>query len=173
MRRVLRRLLLTGIALALAAPAFAQPATPLGTFTPAGSPSAGPGYGREKQRPSNGGDALQAPMTMEGGLQIGKTTAGGSLLTFAKAFSCAIDPASLGATPGAITTIRCAQTGLRAGDFVLCRLPVATTGGTGVVLRGFTPGTDYVDIELVSVSASFTDLPATTVACLAVGTSAR
>ena len=78
MRRVLRRLLLTGIALALAS-TFAQPATPSDVH-PRRIAERGPWLRpREAAVQSSSGDALQAPMTMEGGLRSRKTTAGGSL----------------------------------------------------------------------------------------------
>lgn len=174
MKRQFTRWLLTIAALSLAAPAFAlndTPApTPAGTSTPAASPAAAAGKPREQQRPSNGNDVFQGPDTFEGGVQVGKTSDGGSLLTFMKGFTCTVNPVAM-TLPGQTTTVGCAAPGARTGDFVSCRMGVGNA--SGAIIHGVSAATDVVSIEFVALSDQFADLAALTLSCVVVGTTAR
>lgn len=132
----------------LALPAYAQTPTPVTAATA----SADEGQVRNRQRPSNGGDALQNPMTFEGGAQIGTTAAGASLYTFSKRGTCLVDPsASLG--DGAETIVSCAATGAAAGDLVLGAI-ATTSDVSDVYIKRATAFTDSVQFSIGSYTAA-------------------
>lgn len=162
----MKRVLLAGLLVLLAVPAFAQtPATPAGTSTPAATASPDASEDREAQSPAVGGFAYEKAVTFDGGAQIGKEADGASLLTFVKRVKLTVNPVAIVAG-GGTTLIRGAATGAVAGDFAACSLPIASA--SGVVIKSVATGTDTIDVELVGLHNGFLDAGAIDIQCLVV-----
>lgn len=157
--------LLVGVALlALATPAGAADlATPTATAalaTPAATASPDASQRVDTQSKRIGGERVERADTFEGGLQIGTTAAGASLLTFAKRGKCTLNLPSIAAVPtpaptpatsfGMVPTVvkvSCTATGVATGDLVLhAGLDTMDTGTT-----------NYEALRLARCKATATD----------------
>lgn len=146
--RFARFLLLALLVLSLTAPVHAANlATPTATAalaTPAASPSPDGSQRTDQQARQVGGIRYDKPSTFDGGLQVGTTAAGASLLTFSKRGSCLLDLPSIAAVPTpaptpatsfgfvpSVVKASCTATGVAVGDLVLnAGLDVMDTGTT-------------------------------------------
>lgn len=145
---MIRRLLMVVGLVALSAPSFAADlATPTATAalaTPAATASPDGSQRREEMAPSVGGHVFEKANIFEGGLQIGTTDNGASLLTFAKRGSCLLNLPSIAAVPTpaptpatsfgqipSVVKVSCTATGVAVGDLVLhAGLDVMDTAST-------------------------------------------
>jgi ABC-type amino acid transport substrate-binding protein len=113
----------------LVALVLVAPTATAGAVTPAASPSPDGSQRTDQQAKRVGGDRVERAETFDGGLQIGTTAAGASLVTFLKRGSCVLDLPSISTTtvaptpwPGfvpAVSKATCTVTGAAVGDTVL------------------------------------------------------
>lgn len=145
----MKRLLIAVALVALAGPAWAQTATPVTAATPSNDGSTT----RSQAKPANPGKQTWADaQTFEGGVQIGTTGNGASLLTFVARGNCLADPsASLG--DGAETIVSCAVPGAATGDFVAVQIQ-DTDDLTDVYVKRARAFTNSVQFSVGSYTAA-------------------
>lgn len=136
---------------------LATPTATAAAATPAATASPGASQRRDEQMSAVGGQAFEKPDAFEGGLQIGKTSAGASLFTFAKRGLCTFNPPSL--STDAFTVISCTATGAAVGDFVVGQIrPWNVTDYTQIVIAGSrVTATDTIQFTLQNTGADTVD----------------
>ena len=158
---MLKRLLVAVAMVAASAPSYAADlATPTATAvaaTPAATASPDNQQRRDSQVSNVGGFAFEGPNINEGGLQIGKTSDGASLFTFAARGTCTFNQPSM--ATDTFSVVGCTVTGAAVGDFVVAQLqPWNVTDYTQIIVAGSrVTATNTIQVTLQNTGADTVD----------------